>query len=264
VSRSRLEGLYHRYNRRCFVDPDPLSFLYRYPDPADREIVALVAASLAYGQVKSILKSVARVLEILGPSPSRTLRVERPAVLRKRLAGFRHRFATGDHLAGLLTAVRSLLSEHGSLQRCFLSGLHPAEPTLLPAMTRFADGLIAASPDDPGHLIARPGRGSACKRLNLMLRWLVREDAVDPGGWHGVPSSKLIVPLDVHMHRMARELGLTARKSANMTTALEITAGFSRLCPEDPVRYDFTLTRPGIRGDLDMAEFCGRPPAHSR
>ena len=96
--------------------------------------------------------------------------------------------------------------------------------------------------------------------MNLMLRWLVRQDAVDPGGWAGVPASKLIVPLDVHMHRMARELGLTRRKGANMKTALEITAGFSRICPEDPVRYDFTLTRPGIRGDLDMAEFCGPQP----
>ena len=257
LCRARLDGLYHRYNRRRYVDPDPLAFLYDYPDPADREIVALIAASLAYGQVKTIIRSVSAVLDCIGASPARSLRTASPAALRKSLSGFVHRFATGDHISGVLTAVQRILSRDGSLNRCFLTGLHPSDGTILPAMTRFAHRLIDGAPTDPGHLIPRPDRGSACKRLNLMLRWLVRRDAVDPGGWEGVPASKLIVPLDVHMHRMARELGLTHRKAANMKTALEITAGFSRICPEDPVRYDFTLTRPGIRGDLDMAEFRG-------
>lgn len=260
LCRVRLDALYSRYNRRRYVDPDPLTFLYDYPDPADREIVALIAASLAYGQVKTILKSVSTALDCIGPFPARFLRTASPAALRKSLSGFVHRFATGDHLAGVLTAVREILLRHGSLHRCFLAGFQPSDPTILPALTRFAHRLVDAAPTDPGHLVPRPDRGSACKRLNLMLRWLVRRDAVDPGGWAGVPASKLIVPLDVHMHRMARELGLTHRKAANMKTALEITAGFSRICPEDPVRYDFTLTRPGIRGDLDMAEFLGGRP----
>lgn len=260
LCRVRLDALYRRYNRRRYVDPDPLTFLYDYPDPADREIVALIAASLAYGQVRTILKSVSAVLDRLGPHPARTLQTAAPADLRKSLSGFVHRFATGDHVAGLLTAVREILLRYGALHGCFLAGFHPSDETVLPALTRFAHQLIEAAPADPFHLLPRPERGSACKRLNLMLRWLARQDAVDPGGWTGVPASKLIVPLDVHMHRMARELGLTRRKGANMKTALEITAGFSRICPEDPVRYDFTLTRPGIRGDLDMAEFLGGRP----
>lgn len=256
LCRSRLDGLYRRYNQRRYVDPDPLMFLYDYPDPADREIVALIAASLAYGQVQTILKSVSAALDRLGPSPARSLRSASPTRLQKSFSGFVHRFATGDHMAALLIAGRDILSRHGSLHHCFMAGRRPSDETVLPALTRFAHRLIEAAPGDPGHLIPRPDRGSACKRLNLMLRWLVRRDAVDPGGWEGIPAAHLIVPLDVHMHRMARQLGLTQRRCANMKTALEITAGFSRIRPEDPVRYDFTLTRPGIRGDLDMTEFC--------
>ncbi len=262
LCRSHLEGLYRRYNRRRYVDPDPIAFLYDYPDPADREIAALIAASLAYGQVRTILKSVSAVLEILGPTPARSLIAVSPDAVRERMAGFVHRFATGDHVAGLLAAARSILLEYGALQSCFTAGLHPSDETVLPALTRFANRLIERAPSDPGHLMPRPGKGSACKRLNLMLRWLVRKDAVDPGGWEDVSPEKLIVPLDVHMHRMARRLGLTDRRCANMKTALEITAGFSAICPEDPVRYDFTLTRPGIRGDLDWSEFCGRLRPH--
>jgi uncharacterized protein (TIGR02757 family) len=256
LCRSHLDGLYRRYNRRRYVDPDPIAFLYDYADPADREIVALIAAALAYGQVRTILNSVSAVLDILGPSPAQCLIAATPDAIRKQMAGFVHRFATGDHVAGLLAAARSILLEHGSLQTCFLADLHPSDETVLAALTRFANRLIDRAPSAPGHLVPRPDKGSACKRLNLMLRWLARRDAVDPGGWDAVPASKLIVPLDVHMHRMARRLGLTDRRCANMKTALEITAGFAAVCPEDPVRYDFTLTRPGIRGDLDFSEFC--------
>jgi uncharacterized protein (TIGR02757 family) len=102
--------------------------------------------------------------------------------------------------------------------------------------------------------VPSPVGGSACKRLNLFLRWMVRQDGVDPGGWDNVPQSKLIVPVDTHMHRICLRLGLTTRKQANMATALEITEGFRALAPDDPVRYDFSLTRLGIRRDADLAD----------
>ncbi|MFW6062129.1 MAG: DUF2400 family protein [Planctomycetota bacterium] len=103
-----------------------------------------------------------------------------------------------------------------------------------------------------------PSRGSACKRLLLWLRWMVRRDAVDPGDWRGVPASKLVIPLDVHMHRITRLLGFTRRKQANLATAMEVTAGFARLCPADPVRYDFALTRFGIHPDMEPDELLAR------
>ncbi|MCD6487215.1 MAG: TIGR02757 family protein, partial [Syntrophobacterales bacterium] len=104
-------------------------------------------------------------------------------------------------------------------------------------------------------LLPSPAKGSACKRLNLFLRWMVRHDDVDPGGWDDISSSKLIIPLDTHMHRICLALGITKRKQADMKTALEITRSFQVMAPHDPVRYDFALTRLGIRKDTDITSF---------
>lgn len=127
--------------------------------------------------------------------------------------------------------------------------------TVLPALDAFVTELTAVFEGKPVSLLPAPAKGSACKRLNLYLRWMVRKDNVDPGGWDGIPASRLVVPLDVHMHRISSSLGLTARKAADIKTAIEITRAFRKISPEDPVRYDFCLTRLGIRDDLDPAQF---------
>ncbi len=250
VRKAQLDRLYQKYNTRGYVHPDPLEFLYRYEYPHDREIAGLMASSLAYGRVAQILKSVAAVLDITGPHPSAFLKKTSPESLRSMFTGFRHRFASGSHLAAMLTGAKQIISTYGSLYACFLEGLGEDDSTVLPALSFFSESLISASSNGCGHLIPLPERGSACKRMNLFLRWMVRKDAVDPGGWDEVPASKLIIPLDVHMHRIATRLGLTGRKQADMRTALEITAAFRLLVPGDPARYDFTLTRLGIRDDI--------------
>ena len=253
-----LEDLYRRLNRRRYVHPDPLEFLYRYECPRDREIAALVASCLAYGRVKQILRSISAVLDEMGPRPARYLVGAGPVRLRRAFAGFRHRFATGQHLAALLLAARKLTDAYGSLGDCFAAAVTSQDQTVLPALKAFAAQLRAAADDGCGHLLPDPDRGSACKRLNLMLRWLVRQDEVDPGGWSGVPQAKLIVPLDVHMFRTARALGATGRNAADIRTALEVTAAFRQISPDDPVRYDFALTRLGIRADMDLSELLDR------
>ena len=257
-SRNSLEDLYRRLNRRCYVHPDPLEFLYRYDRPDDREVAALVASSLAYGRVRQILRSVSSVLDVLGPRPASHLTNVRPAGLRRALAGFRHRFATGEHVAALLLAAKRLIADYGSLGNCFAGMVTGQDETVLPALRGFAAQLSTAAERDCGHLLPDPARGSACKRLNLMLRWLVRRDEVDPGGWDCVSPAKLVVPLDTHMHRIARAMGATRNKAADIRTALEVTAAFRRIAPEDPVRYDFALTRLGIRSDMDLRELLDR------
>jgi uncharacterized protein (TIGR02757 family) len=241
-----LERLYRRLNRREYVHPDPLEFLFRFEDPGDREVVALVASSLAFGRVSQILKSAGEVIRAMGPAPARYLADASTTSLKRRFGGFSYRFVKGAEMTALLLSARTLVEEFGSLNRCFLAGSEPADETVIPALTRFAERFAEGS----GYLMPLPRRGSACKRMNLFLRWMVRKDAVDPGGWTGISPAGLVVPLDTHMHRIGRDLGLTKRKSGDMRTALEITAGFRRLCPEDPVRYDFALTRLGIRDDL--------------
>lgn len=246
-----LEARYEELNRRCYVHPDPLECLYAYNETADREIAALVAASLAYGQVRQILKSVNAVLSRMGPSPHAYLIHTSPARLQRDMAGFVHRFARDVHVSALLLSVQRILFEHGSLYQCFLAHQKASGRTVYPALCGFAAALREAGGcGNPGHLVACPEKGSACKRLNLFLRWMVRTDRVDPGGWEAVSPAALIIPLDTHMFRICAKLGLTSRRQADMKTALEITEGFRQWTPTDPVRYDFALTRLGIRKDL--------------
>ncbi len=257
TNKEALEQVRRRYNRRRFVHPDPLEFLYDYDDVRDREVVGLVASSLAYGRVEQILGNVSAVLECM-PRPAEFVRRASWKSLRRTFAGFKHRFTTAEEICLMLLGVKRVLSEYGSLHACFAAGLSDAHETVLPALAAFARELAHEAGDERSSLLPCPTRGSACKRLNLFLRWMVRQDAVDPGGWNDVPPSKLIVPLDTHIHRIALALNLTERKQAGMRTALTITAVFRSVAPDDPVRYDFALTRLGIRRDADLGAFLNR------
>lgn len=246
----QLQRIYQKYNRRQYVDPDPLLFLYDYPDIHDREIVGLIASSLAYGRVAQILKSVRHILDAVTPHPRKFFEKSTPSAIKKVFRGFKHRFTTDDEMASLLIGVRSVLREHGSLNAYFLRGFSRNDENVLGALGPFVKGLRC----DSEHLLPCPERGSACKRLNLYLRWMVRKDAVDPGGWQGIPKSRLIVPLDVHMARIGTAIGLTKRKSPDIKMALEITEAFRRISPKDPVKYDFALTRFGIRDNMNAGD----------
>jgi len=247
----KLDNLYNKYNRRRYVHPDPLEFLYSYKEIREREIVGLIASSLAYGRVAQILKSVSLVLDKMNPSPFLFLKDSDYKSIYNTFDGFKHRFAGSGELAALLFGIKNVINRFGSLHECFLAGFSKNNENVIPAMTFFSTQLTEGK-NKPGHLVALPEKGSACKRTNLFLRWMIRKDKVDPGGWAGIPLSKLIIPLDTHMHKISLALNLTKRKQANMVTALEITAGFKRLVHEDPVKYDFTLTRFGIRDDMDI------------
>ncbi len=249
-----LEDLYSRLNRRRYVHPDPLEFLYEYDNPADREVVGLVASSLAYGRVAQILKSVRCVLQRMGSRPVRFLQDASATSLKRDFVGFRHRFASGENISSMLLGVRRVIDRHGSLGSCFIARMEQDDDTVLPALSAFVKELNGNG--RCGHLLPDPARGSACKRMNLFLRWMVRADEVDPGGWERVSAAKLIIPLDTHMHRIALTLGATRRNAADMRTAMEITDAFRRISPEDPVRYDFALTRLGIREEMDFSTLC--------
>jgi uncharacterized protein (TIGR02757 family) len=185
-------------------------------------------------------------------SPKRFLEESSGPRIRAAFAGFRHRFTPGEELSAMLVGAKRVLAKYGSLRACFLRGLHEKDTTVLPALSAFVDELSPRSRRRKFYLVPSPERGSACKRLHLFLRWMVRQDAVDPGGWREVPPSKLVVPLDTHMHRICTALNFTRRKQANAKAAAEITGVFRSIAPEDPVRYDFALTRLGMRRDGSM------------
>ena len=250
LNKTRLNELYRTYNRRKFVHPDPLEFLYRYPDRRDREIAGLIASALAYGRVAQILKSVTRVLAAMGDSPHEFIHHTTPAGIHAVYDGFKHRFTVHSDLVALIAGMRKTILDYGSLNECFVAGLKRTDPTVLGALDAFLGKLDCRG----GYLLPLPGRGSACKRMHLYLRWMVRNDAVDPGGWKGISPAQLIIPLDTHMAHIGRTLGLTRRKSADQSMALELTQAFRDISPNDPVKYDFALTRFGIRSDMEMSD----------
>ena len=255
LKKERLDELFSLYHHRSFVHPDPLEFLYGYSHLQDREIVALIASSLAYGRVVQILRSTSYVLERMGGSPSSFLGHSTRRQLFLLFSDFKHRFTTGEELATMLWGVRHVLKEYGTLHNCFVSNLNEEDDNIFPTLSRFTRRLKKRMPAGKNSLLPTPEKGSACKRLNLFLRWMVREDEVDPGGWGQVPMAKLIIPLDTHMHKIGLMLHLTGRKQADIRTAIEITHAFRSIAPHDPVRYDFALTRLGIRGELEPEAF---------
>ncbi len=242
----RLDALVASTDRAARREADPVGFVHRYADPSDQEVVALIAALLAFGNVVAIRRSVARVLDALGPRPATTVDDASLAQLAARLDGFVHRVWRGEDVAHLLHHAAGMRREHGSLGSAF-AAMRSGAPDLLSALATFADALRGPAPA-PGlrHLVPDPRKGSACKRLLLYLRWMVRPaDGVDLGLFP-IPAAELIIPVDTHIQRIARNLRLTARTDASMRTALEITAALRALDPDDPVRYDFALCHLGI------------------
>lgn len=225
---------------------DPLALVKDYADPADRELAALVASTLAFGAVDLILRAVREALSPLGPAPARVLDRMSEAEIAEAWADFRYRYCAPKDLVALMTAARRARADLGSLEALFFRG-DPGGGDIVAATGAFVSALHALGPGLRPNLLPDPARGSACKRLFLMLRWLVRRDSVDPGGWERVDPARLVIPLDTHMVRVCHErLGFLPRPAADLKAALRATAGFRLYAPDDPVKYDFALTRPGI------------------
>ncbi len=264
--RGTLESLYASYGERE-IGADPVRLVRAYDDDADREVAGWIASAFAYGQVETILGNVAGLLARLGPSPSRTLRDRAPSA--EELGFFRHRFHGPEEAAALLFIIREVLRRNGSIGEFFAGRFDAREENVGALLDRVSSEVLSWIPR-PGvalrFLFPAPADGSACKRWNLYLRWMVRRDGVDLGVWRGIPARVLVIPTDTHVHRVARRLGLTRRRSAGWPTALEITRRLARFDPSDPVKYDFALCRLGI---LDICRVsprlseCGRCPARA-
>ncbi len=255
--RTRLEALYLQYDHRC-VAPDPLELVLRQSSREDREVVGLVASSLAYGAVAQIKRGIDAVLAVLGPGPAAAIRRLEPADAARRLARFKHRFNTGRDVACLLFFLRQMLESHGSVEAFFLAGHDAATPDVGPSLESFAARALTLDhgglygrrrlPADAGvrFFLPRPSDGSACKRLNLYLRWMVRREGVDLGLWTGVDPASLVIPLDAHIYAIARRVRLTRYKSPGWNMAVDITRKLRRMDPRDPVKYDFAFHRMGL------------------
>lgn len=257
-----LDTFLENFPKERHLASDPVQFIHRYEDPRDREVAGLIASAFAYGNVKIILRTVESVLGYLGPRPSQTIASFEPRRDALRLRGFYHRFNTSRDLAVLLWIIRRTLEDHGSLESAFASGLSQKDSDVTKSLERFSRILLGFGHEQfypRGELKKRagvrfffpsPSQGSACKRLNLYLRWMVRaEDGIDCGVWTRVAPRQLVIPLDTHIARISSYIGLTSMRSPGWSMALDITRSLRRLHSEDPLRYDFALCHLGIAGD---------------
>ncbi|MFZ2490910.1 MAG: TIGR02757 family protein [Thermoanaerobaculia bacterium] len=235
------------------ISPDPLELVHRYSDPVDQEIAGLVAAAFAYGRAELIVRHAGDVLGKMTPAPSAYLRGFDRREATRRFRGFTHRFHKAPDLVALLASIAKAMRDHGSLGELFRTSYDPADADIAPSLARFVSTLRGPAPSSAmQYLLPSPADGSACKRMNLYLRWMVRRTSPDLGLWTFVDPAKLVMPVDTHIHRIAAFLGLSSRKSADWKTARAITDQLARFDPADPVRYDFALCRLGI---LDL---CSR------
>jgi uncharacterized protein (TIGR02757 family) len=253
-----LDDLTTRYHRADLLGTDPLATVREFDDRTNREVGGLFAALLAYGNVKQIRASLARLFAAMGGAPGAFVRGYDHARDFPRLRGFRHRFTGEEDIACLCHLLRQAL-RGDSLEPAFLRGYDPAEPDITGAAARFVDHLMSLdfgphfdrrrmlASTSFKHLVPRADKGSACKRIHLFLRWMVRpDDGIDLGLWRAVDPEKLLVPVDTHILRVGRNLGAIRARTHSLVAAREITAVLRGADPADPARYDFALCRLGI------------------
>jgi uncharacterized protein (TIGR02757 family) len=251
----RLDGLYHDYNRIDSAS-DPVHKVRPFSDPADREIAGFCAGALAFGRVASVLNSIDTLFAAMGPHPAEFVRRFEPEYAPAAMREMVHRWIRGEDVIALLWILRQMLERSGSIERFFLEGYREEHEDVGPALDSFSVRALALDISRayvrvrarPGvcYFFPRPSAGSACKRLSLFLRWMIRTDEVDLGVWKHVPAAKLIVPLDTHVIRLGRCLRLTRYVSPGWKMAADITASLRTLNPEDPVRFDFSLCHVGM------------------
>jgi uncharacterized protein (TIGR02757 family) len=279
--KATLDRLYGAFN---YPDSaaDPIQIVRRFEAPEDREVAGFIASALAFGRVGSVLQSIERVLAVTGPRPAAFVRAFEPGRQGRELEPIVHRWTRGIDLSALLWILRKMLEQSGSVEGFFLEGHSHAAEDVGPGLDSFstralamnlkavyggsrkgtarqsrATGKPALPPNRAvsrvgvGYFFPRPSNGSACKRLNLFLRWMVRHDGLDLGVWTRVAPSQLIVPLDTHIIRVGRCLKLTRYASPGWAMARDITTSLRRLDPDDPVRYDYALCH------MSMMNACG-------
>jgi len=255
-ARGRLDDLYRTFDHVNSA-ADPVHIVRRYSQPDDLEVVGFCAAALAFGRVASVLNSIESLLKVMGPHPAAFVRSFDAARHRARLEPLVHRWIRGRDLVALVLILQRMLAESGSIEAFFRHGDDPSVPDVAAALDSFSRRALETDlrpaygsrrPARLGvcYLFPRPSAGSACKRLNLFLRWMVRKDAIDLGVWTTISPARLVVPLDTHVIRLGRCLRLTRYASPGWKMAADITASLRAIDPADPVRFDFSLCHVGM------------------
>lgn len=260
-----LNRFYKGYNFRERILHDPIEFPHRYDKPEDIEVVGFIASCFAYGRVELFKPVIGNILSIMNKSPYIFLLEFNAGKHGRLFKGVKYRFNENKDIICLFYIMGEVLRKHKHIDVVFKRFYKQNDPDTGNALAGFIDYIssmdtskVYGSNIRPAGLVQffpSPGKGSACKRMNLFLRWMIRDKDIDFGIWKGIPKNKLVIPLDTHIARISRCLGFTGRKANNWKTAVEITEALKKLDPEDPLKYDFAMCHYGISG------LCGPKPS---
>ncbi len=240
ISKKFLEEIYDKYTKKEFIKTDPIIFPHRFSNPYDIEISALISSSLAYGNVKQIIKVLEKIFSILS-NPYHYIKNTQTNKIKKDFYRIKHRFTTAKELSDFIIRIKKIYTQHPSLKHLFLRYYTP-DKLISYSYNKFLKDNFSYFPT----LIPDPNKKSAMKRFNMFLRWMVRKDEIDFGIWQEIKKSDLIYPVDTHIHNFSLFHKITSRKETSLNTAIEITNFFRKINPEDPVKYDFAISRVGI------------------
>lgn len=247
--RDFLDAAVRQYNTPDFIPDDPVSIPHRFSRLQDREIMGFWTATLAWGQRKTIIQSAERLIGLMDGAPFDFV-LNHAETERKRFLEFRHRTFQATDTLYFLEFFQNYYRRHVSLEDAFARHLQAGDTSVENALTGFHRGFFDHpwAPERTRKHVATPERGSSCKRLNMFLRWMVRRDTtgVDFGIWKNIQPAQLLIPLDVHVERVARRLGLLQRPQADWKAVLELTENLRAFDPEDPAKYDFALFGLGV------------------
>ncbi len=243
---------HHKYFDRSKISPDPLEFPHKFTNPVDIEISAFLSATFAYGNIRQIMNTLNKLHSIMEWQPNKFLINYKHVRSKNIFKDFKHRFFSSSDIERLFLGLHKIYKSGNSIKKIFLSGYNENH-NLKKTISVFSQNMITlvGATKDVSHgikfMFPDPEKGSACKRTNLFLRWMVRNDELDFGLWNEIPTSVLIIPVDVHVARICRQLKLTSLKNVSWKMAEEITGNLRKFDPIDPVKYDFAICHIGMR-----------------
>jgi len=252
-----LDRFYREYPFQERILHDPISFPHRYTHPRDVEVAGFIASCFAYGRVDLFMPVIGKILSLMGENPHAFI-MDFSMRKHKGKFVFKYRFNEQEDILCLVLILHELLKRYSTLENAFMRYYGPRDPHTEGGINGLVSEILSIDttrvygrnirPRGLAQLFPSPARGSACKRMNLFLRWMVRDRDIDFGLWKAVPMNRLVIPLDIHIARISRCLGFTSRASVDWKAALEITEALREYDSEDPLRYDFALCHHGISG----------------
>ncbi|MEL7531799.1 MAG: TIGR02757 family protein [Bacteroidota bacterium] len=248
-----LDQKYEQYNRPDFVEDDPVQIPHLFSQREDIEIAGFLTALIAWGRRDLIIRSANRIIEAMDMQPHAFL-LQADKQDWHRLENFVHRTFNGIDCIALLESLRAVYQAGDSLETIFQAGIKVGDQDIKQGIISARERLTSwpGFPERTHKHLANPAKGSSAKRINMFLRWMVRADkrGVDFGLWQSIDPALLIMPLDVHTGNVGRKLGLLSRKQNDWKAAIELTENLRKMCPEDPVRYDFSLFGLGVYKEI--------------